>query len=158
MNKLVLNLVVAAALGFAGYKLATRYSSGNVPTVDFTSVDPSNQEPVKACRAQKTCVIAYVAPWCPACHQFVANLPQVRERLASRETGLLLIVGAESDMQKKVDFVRQLTPSAVLDAPGDTFLKAHKVGYFPTFIVTDSDGTVIAGGKKGRDKLTELLN
>lgn len=158
MNKLVVNLVIAAALGFAGYKLATRVSSGNVPAVDFSSVDQSNLEPVKACRAQKTCVIAYVAPWCPACHQFVSKLAQVREKLASRDTGLLLIVGAESDMQKKVDFVTQLAPTAVLDAPGDTFLKAHKVGYFPTFIVTESDGTVIAGGKKGRDKLTELLN
>lgn len=158
MKNLFLNAAIVVALGFAGYKLATRNSSGAVPTVDFASVDPANPEPAKACRAQKTCVIAYVAPWCPACHQFLSHLPEIRKRFAARDTGLLLVVGAEADMQKKVDFVKQLGAEAVLDAPGDTFRKAHKVEYFPTFIVTDSDGSVIASGQKGRSKVNELMN
>ncbi|MES2965677.1 MAG: redoxin family protein [Bdellovibrionota bacterium] len=155
MKKLLFNLMLIAAFGIVGYRLANR--NGNT-SVNFGTVDQSDQAPVKACRAQKTCVIAYVAPWCPACHQFVSRIPLYRDRLAAKEVGLLLVVGAEDDMQKKVDFVKQLGPLAVLDSPGDAFRKAHKVEYFPTFIVTDSNGDVIADGRKGQKKLNELLD
>ena len=155
MVKLIINIAVIVILGLVGYKLATR---PKVARVDFNSVSQENLAPVEACRAKQTCVIAYVAPWCGACHQFISQLPLVKERLTAKDVGLVFVVGAEDDMQKKVDFVDRLKPLAVLDSSGDGFRRGHKIDFFPSFIITDGDGAVIADPRTGRTKLMEMMN
>ena len=155
MFKAVITFMTVAILVGAFYKYKT---TPRFYRVDFSTVSQENTKPIDACRAKKTCVIAYVAPWCGACHQFVAQLPTIRPRLAAKDVGLVFVVGAEVDQAKKEEFLTRLDPEAVLDSPGDEFRRRHEVSFFPSFIVIDGGGSVIADPKQGRKKVIELIN
>jgi hypothetical protein len=72
--------------------------------------------------------------------------------------GLLLVVGADQDRNKEIDFRRQLGPSAVLDSPDGQFMKRHKVDRFPFFIISNRAGKIEATGSRARSIVNDLLN
>jgi thiol-disulfide isomerase/thioredoxin len=99
------------------------------------------------CTGKKTCVVVYMAPWCPACKQV---LPAVIQLLAKTKTakslGAKVYVGRGESPVDDEKMAREIGAGAFTDTDL-TMHKKLKVGYYPAFFVMDSEGSVTLDGK-----------
>lgn len=107
---------------------------------------------------RKNCVLIYVAPWCPACHDFLRQYPRINAELDKKNIGTLIIVGADDIRSKEVAFKEELGTNAILDTVDGDFRKKNVIESFPTILVTDSVGKVIANGSDSFKKINQFLN
>jgi thiol-disulfide isomerase/thioredoxin len=140
-NRYLLGLLAALALG--GYALFKKPGVSAPATMARVPTSDGATQTIDACADTDHCLIAYVAPWCPACHQVIPQLTSLRDRWESNpRAGVKFIVGKGADAKNRA-MVASIGKSAFLDADG-SFAKEMAVSYFPTIWVTDRSGKVIA--------------
>lgn len=152
MRKIIFTVLVVVAV-FSIYKKVTQQK---VKQVDFTSIE-SNVEYTN-CLQQKDCLVVYVAPWCPACHQFISNYRQYKDAFKSKGLGFVYVVGADENRQKEIDMKDSLAPEAVLDTVDHAFQKQHKINSFPTIMLVDKTGKVLKQGEEVFNFMNDRLN
>ena len=112
---------------------------------------------IDQCFSKTKCIFIYVAPWCPACHLFLKQYPNIKDHLAKKNIGTLIVVGADEDRQKEILLRNQFPEDAILDSIHADFRKTNQINAFPTFIVTHSNGQVEAFGASAVALLNILL-
>ncbi|MFH2202637.1 MAG: thioredoxin domain-containing protein [Elusimicrobiota bacterium] len=85
----------------------------------------------------KRCLLAYLAPWCPACKNVTPMLMELKPWLEERDITFHIVVGA-ANAASCADFASQFGPDTLLDAG-----KQMTVNKYPTFMVIDAKGKVI---------------
>jgi thiol-disulfide isomerase/thioredoxin len=97
------------------------------------------------CAGKTSCVVVYVAPWCPNC----AAIHPLIQKLASRwnakdspePVGLRVLVGADTP-EHCAAHVLKFGVNGQVDE-GERFKKDRGVTAFPTWLVLDSSGNVL---------------
>ncbi len=140
---------VACAVGFFKFKGFSR-KIGFVsmyqlrgPLSDY-KVDQGPQ--IDKCLSRSQCVLMYVAPWCPACHQFLNDYQMIKTQLDLRNVGTLIIVGGDEIRAKEIDMKEELGAEAILDTPLNDFRTKNHIDMFPYFVVTNAKGEVFVQG------------
>ncbi len=115
------------------------------------------------CKAKKTCITAYVAPWCGVCK---ASIPSFRLLNAfinehRPDVGFNIVVGAGRNPNDNTNEASNLSPlKAVADDSGE-LMQASRIAAFPTWIVREQSGREIyrqAGGLQiAKAEQAELL-
>lgn len=146
---------IAAAILVGGY-FFNRSQQSHVDRLQFNLIGAEKQSAV--CLKAKHCLVAYVAPWCPACHQFISQNQNFKALFQQKGIELMYIVGADKVREKEVEMKNNLGEAAVLDTPTHLFRKIHNVNYFPTVYFMAADGKVKAQGSDAYDELNKLLN
>jgi thioredoxin-related protein len=141
------------AVAFGIYKKAKQNS---VKEVSFASIE-SNVEYTN-CLQQKDCFVVYVAPWCPACHQFISYYQQHKDLFKSKGLGFVYVVGADESRQNEIDMKNSLAPEGVLDTAEHAFLKRHKINSFPTILQVNKTGKVLKQGEDVYAYMNDRLN
>jgi thiol-disulfide isomerase/thioredoxin len=161
VNRAVIAVLVIVASWFALQKFRhPKLNSVSLyqlrgPLSDY-KVDQGPQ--IDKCLAYMNCVLVYVAPWCPACHEFLNQYSQIKGRLESKNVGSLLIVGADENRSKEVAMKEELGALAILDNINGDFRKTNGVDSFPHFIVIDPAGKILERGSAGVDFINATMN
>ncbi len=102
---------------------------------------------VDPCSGKKTCVVVYMAPWCPACKQVLPAVIQLMSKTKAAKTlGAKVYVGRGETPAADEKMAREIGAGAFTDSD----LQMHKklkVGYYPAFYVMDSEGSITLDGK-----------
>lgn len=104
--------------------------------LDISMLEP--YDPVATfCQKKATCVVAYVAPWCPASRTSLRMIAQFREQLEADGIGLAVVIGNDDgDRSRQVaDLVGE---TAWIDR-GDLLLKRMDIETLPTWFRLDGD-------------------
>ena len=152
MRNLIFGVVLFSA-GFGVYKYATQ---PKIKRVSFAAIE--SQVEYANCQQQKSCFVVYVAPWCPACHQFISNYKQHKDIFKAKGLGFVYIVGADENRQKEIDMQISLAPEAVLDSADHAFLKHHRIKSFPTVLLVNKAWKVLKQGQLAYDFINERMN
>jgi hypothetical protein len=95
------------------------------------------------CEGQSRCVVAYVAPWCPACARSKGVIDAVRERFADDpEVGVVVVVGQDTEV-KMGNMAAQYGDAGWIDADG-RFAAAADIDVVPSWFVLGPGGEVQA--------------
>lgn len=121
------------------------------------TVNMDQNAKIDLCMAKSKCVFVYITPWCGACHSFLAQLDRIKPRLEQNNVGMLLVVGADEDRNKEVEMHDQYIENAILDTEAGDFMQQNEINMFPTLIVTESPGKVLAYGQSAETMLNSLL-
>lgn len=94
------------------------------------------------CEGKKLCGIIYLAPWCPACHQYQ---PMIVSALANfknnDEHGIQIIMGMEIQIGENERVAREIGADVIIDHDRK-YAKMMNISYFPTFLVADQNHKV----------------
>jgi thiol-disulfide isomerase/thioredoxin len=94
------------------------------------------------CTNKKFCVLAYVAPWCPACKQISPKLKEALEKSPKmKDYGFKVVVGQGKPSENDAE-AASYGFGAVTDP--DNILKVTLgVDHYPYFFVLDQDSSVV---------------
>jgi thiol-disulfide isomerase/thioredoxin len=148
-------------LVLAGFFFQKVWNRPAIPYVELESlykVSEEQKKPVETCLSQQQCVFVYVAPWCPACHSFLQEFEQIKNMLAAQSVGMVIVVGAEKEEQKKIDLQAKYPQYAVLDTTDNEFMKKHKVAHYPYFIVAGPDRRVYHTDRSATNFMEDKIN
>ncbi len=132
-----------------------------LPSINLTSASSSNigSDP---CEAKRRCLVAYVTPWCPACHGSVGFINQVATRVSSRDdVGFKVIVGGDS-AQRCSQFARKFSGATFLD-PDSHYQRAAGFSGVPHWLVLDEKRKIVSefsgsyGGAVSSEQLPTAL-
>ena len=159
-QRIVLMVLIIAAFVFYkkshSNKIAFISNFSIRTTLSDYKVDQTTQ--IDKCSSQKKCIYIYVAPWCPACHDFLKQYSMIKNKLAEKNIGTLLVVGSDENRSKEVAMKEELGADAVLDTIQGDFRKQNGIDSFPYMIVTESENKVIAVGQSAVDFINKNIN
>ena len=113
-----------------------------VPFEDKRNIASKVENP---CDIKPTCVVVYLAPWCPASRAMIEQIPSFREfSKGSDRPGILVIVGAGKKEDSAQMALRVGGP--IFIDPDRQFEKTTKVSHYPYFIVIDPKKRIAARG------------
>ena len=126
--------IVAAAIGFCGYKVVRHARHAPISRKFEREGDP--------CYGKEKCIVVYVAPWCPACEASADTIREMSRRWngSNRDSnrGIKVMVGADS-VAKCRQKAAAFGTFAMVDENGD-FARQHSVNSYPSWIVFDRNG------------------
>ena len=106
---------------------------------------------------EDTCLIVYLAPWCPACKEIRPTAVELAEELAGENVDVAFVIG--SDSSENCEAYAEGLPGEIHLDPDSSFTKKVNVRSFPTFIVRQGWRTVKmqAGGIPQKDVMRRML-
>jgi hypothetical protein len=110
-------------------------TSGSLPAVGLTTLGGSKVL-LTSCPTEK-CLVAVLAPWCPHCHNSVANIKALRDYLKGLGAATRVVVTADSSGPIR-EFAEEFGDDTLLDPA-----RALTVPGFPCYMVTDDEGGII---------------
>lgn len=141
------HLVVPALIFFVIFKMIDQ-------TPRTFPLESYNQQRITAdhsdpCAEKKNCLVAYIAPWCPACNSTLPLMRKLRDELRSSDsqTGFRIIVGADKADRLRAE-AKDLGEEALADESGSIFKGAGVVS-FPSWQGLDSKGRVLGSFSGG---------
>ena len=142
----IINIIlITVVLLFISYKNGL-FGWGSIPEVRLET--SKNSSIIDPCQARSQCVIAYVAPWCPACHSSIGFLNTLGLRLLnSSKVGMKIIIGM-AEVDQLEGMAQKFSSPAFYDPDGEF---ASKVGInsVPNVLLVDSSGKIIEKGLPG---------
>ena len=97
------------------------------------------------CAGKARCLVAVVAPWCGACRRSKGFIQQLQEQVGSDPaSGMRIVVSGDQP-----DALRRYASefgdgAALIDDEQGSFARSVGVSAFPTFVVLDENGSVVA--------------
>lgn len=140
------------------------FGYGTVPKFDLAPGAIEALRTVKdPCFGMERCVLVYVAPWCPACHQSIDFLNDVASRVKrTGKIGMKVIIGMDTH-DKNAEMSKLFTTQTFLDDDGK-FRAALGVSSVPTAWVADGNGKILReipaalGGTGTDDQIFDYYN
>ncbi len=155
MNKsLKLGLIIVA--GFLIFHFSRKTDSPKIDKINLGVISLNPQ--IDTCMKSQLCLVAYVAPWCGACHQFIQQNNKLKNEFDKKNIKILYIVGADQKRANEIEMKNNLGDFAVLDSENHSFMKAHQIYYFPTVYQVGEAGQVINQGSEAFEQINKILN
>jgi thiol-disulfide isomerase/thioredoxin len=151
-TKIALFLIV----GFLIFHFSRKTDSPKIDKINL-SIIPLNPQ-LDGCLKSNLCLVAYVAPWCGACHKFIQQNNKLKTHFENKNVKVLYVVGADKNRANEVEMKNNIGDFAILDTESHAFMKAHQIYYFPTVYEVGAAGKVLAQGSDAFDKINLLLN
>lgn len=101
------------------------------------------------CEGKKSCLLVYVAPWCPACHSMSPAFKLWKEKAESSDCGVKIIVGKERRDGDNEAMAAQFGTGVLIDS-SLALHDALPIEGYPTILLVQN-GVV---RKKGQDAFT----
>jgi len=119
--------------------------------------EPAEVSDADPCQDRTYCLYLYVAPWCPACHEFLPHVPEIRKfwQDGSRP-GLKVIVGWDKEPALD-EMAAQIGPPIFADESA-IFRKSLKFRGVPYFMVVNQRHQIIAQGSAALAWLNGEIN
>ena len=152
-KELIIFIIAAVLVGGYFFKRSPQF---HVDRLQFNLIAAEKQS--ATCLQASHCLVAYVAPWCPACHQFISQNQKFKSQFQQKDIEILYIVGADKNRENEVEMKNSLGETAALDTPTHAFQKTHRVNSFPTIYYLSTDGKVKAQGSDAIGELNKVLN
>ena len=101
----------------------------------------SNEHP---CLNRSRCLVLYLSPWCPSCRQTKHFVPFVREAIAQKDAGLVVVVGkAWGNFNGGYQMARDIGGQVFVDDKSEYWREIRKnVRAIPAWLVIGSNGEV----------------
>ncbi len=97
------------------------------------------------CSGKKKCSVIYVAPWCPACNSMIPQLQALLEVSQNHpDFGVQVIVGNGKTMIENQMKAQEIGGRVITDDEAGSYAKILRITYFPTILVFDQNGKVLA--------------
>lgn len=143
-------------LGFLVFHFSRKTDSPKIDKINLNSI--SLQPQIDSCLKSTMCLVAYVAPWCGACHQFIQQNNKLKTQFEKKNVRVLYIVGADKDRANEIEMKNNLGDFAILDTENHDFMKTHQIYYFPTVYQIGEGGQVLSQGSDVFAKLNQVLS
>lgn len=131
-------VVVLSLWWFQGGKLPDFITNKTIDKKYVTSIARNG-----TCEGKKSCLLVYVAPWCPACKQMEPLLKHIT-MAASRggEHGVKIVVGQGRSPGDNEKLAGVFAANGVVDSDGSIHDKLN-VKHYPTLMQLDPKGNII---------------
>ena len=118
------------------------FGYGRLPYISLRSIGTTNIDP---CAGKRRCLVAMLAPWCPACHASIPFMRSVRALAArSRDLGVQVVIGS-GDFGQLDEMGRDVGGPVYLDVDGELEAGMRGMG-MPRWSVIDADRKVVNYG------------
>lgn len=110
----------------------------------FLAMTPAkaNTEAKETCFDKPKCVLVYLAPWCPYCHNGIPVIQALQTKFKdSPDVGLIVVIG--SDQLEKLETMASLIGPHTFVDPQKTVSKAIGVESLPTWVVISSKRKIV---------------
>lgn len=97
----------------------------------------------ETCEGKKSCMLVYVAPWCPACKQMEPLLMQIaKASVRGGDHGVKIVVGQERSPGDNEKLAKAYGVNGVVDADNSIREKLN-VKHYPTIMQLDPKGKIL---------------
>ena len=142
MKSLFKLLVCALLLYLVGSKLMRGFGPSELGRVSLTTNAANPDDP---CEGKRRCMVAFVAPWCPACHASIPFLLSLKRMVAaSSDLGMQIVIGA-GEMASLQEMGKEFGEPVYYD-PSGKMQAAMGGGGIPRWVVIDANRKVLNYG------------
>ena len=141
-------ILVVVGLALAGkYMVTGRLGFGKqlFPSALMTA-SAANTLKADPCLQKPRCLVAYVAPWCPACKQSIPTIQELTKRWkSSKNIGVKVIVG-RADLAQMEEMAGEIGPNTFLDSKEEMFDALGKMSLIkaiPSWYVLDETDAIL---------------
>jgi thiol-disulfide isomerase/thioredoxin len=117
------------------------FGGGSHPLPDIVLED-QHGDTQRLCSQGRSCLIAYLTPWCPACKSTLRGMPELAQWVESERGAQFHLVIGNSDQRRIRDFASGSSVSALLDFRDEVPRKLRGRSV-PRFYLVDSNGIIV---------------
>ncbi len=142
-QKLVLLKVIGSICGVVLIGLVTLLIATKKPTLSNENFTTSTGTNRALCDNHESCMVVYLAPWCPSCSRIIGRLPAMKNYLESNTNSKLEVVVGYDSPEKIEVFATKINFEVVYDR-GSSLFKQANLRAVPSYFSINKNLKVIA--------------